>query len=180
MRIVISGTHGTGKSTLAHSLAARWPAPITVVDEPYEALQDDGHEFELPPSPEDYRLMLEHSISSLCAADISGDVIFDRSPLDFLAYLIAVGEDPWVGVDPARLRAAFATLDLVVIAPIAPDAERVLPRAEHRGLRRRANEALLDLIDDDPMDAWSDTPVLELTGPPSGWLALAMRALPRR
>ena len=32
------------------------------------------------------------------------------------------------------------------------------------GLRARMNDALLELVYDDPLDAWGDIPVLELNG----------------
>jgi broad-specificity NMP kinase len=44
MRIGISGTHGTGKTTLAEALAARLPGYVTA-DEPYYLLEEEGCEF---------------------------------------------------------------------------------------------------------------------------------------
>lgn len=47
---------------------------------------------------------------------------------------------------------------------ILPSA-RVLPTAEMPGLRSRMNDALLELAYGDPLNAWADIPVLELSGP---------------
>ena len=47
MRIGISGTHGTGKTTLAGALCARLPGHV-VADEPYYLLEEEGHEFGFP------------------------------------------------------------------------------------------------------------------------------------
>ncbi len=44
MRAGISGTHGTGKTTLAEALCARLPGHVTV-DEPYYLLEEEGYEF---------------------------------------------------------------------------------------------------------------------------------------
>ena len=52
MRVGISGTHGTGKTTLAGELSARLPGHVTA-DEPYYLLEEQGHEFEFPPSPQE-------------------------------------------------------------------------------------------------------------------------------
>ena len=47
MRIGVSGTHGTGKTTLVGELCARLPGH-TSIDEPYVLLKEDGYEFEFP------------------------------------------------------------------------------------------------------------------------------------
>ena len=56
MRVGISGTHGTGKTTLAGALCAHLPGHVTA-DEPYYLLEEEGHEFGFPPSLEDYRAL---------------------------------------------------------------------------------------------------------------------------
>ncbi|XTZ15364.1 AAA family ATPase [Micromonospora echinospora] len=174
MRIGISGTHGTGKTTLAEALCGHLPGHI-VADEPYHLLEEEGHEFQFPPSLEDYRTMLARSVRSLYAS--SSQMVFDRTPLDYLAYLAAAGADPSDEVDGATLRPAFARLDLLVITVITPETEQVLPAAELPGLRARTNDALLELVYNDPVDAWADTPVLELSGPLDGRLDAVLAAL---
>ena len=47
MRVGISGTHGTGKTTLAEALCARLPGHVAA-DEPYHLLEEDGYEFGFP------------------------------------------------------------------------------------------------------------------------------------
>ena len=44
MRIAISGTHFSGKSTLVEALSEALPQ-YTIVEEPYYLLQEEGHEF---------------------------------------------------------------------------------------------------------------------------------------
>ncbi|XVU29938.1 ATP/GTP-binding protein [Actinoplanes sp. CA-054009] len=164
MRIAISGTHGTGKTTLGEALCARLPGHV-MADEPYYLLEEQGHECDFPPSAEDYRAMIGCSVRSLLAPPSPHGTVFDRSPLDYLAYLAASGADPVEQADPAELRRAFATLDLLVVTVITPETERILPGTELPGLRTRMNDALLELVYDDPFDAWADLPVLELSGP---------------
>jgi predicted ATPase len=162
MRVGISGAHGTGKTTLAEALCAQLPGHV-VADEPYYLLEEQGYEFGFPPSPEDFRALLDCSVRSLAAARL--DVIFDRTPLDYLAYLAAIGTGLVDEDSVATLGPAFASLDLLVITPITAETERVLPAADQPALRERMNEALLKLVYDDPVEAWADVPVLELTGP---------------
>jgi 5-methylcytosine-specific restriction endonuclease McrA len=64
MRVGISGTHGTGKTTLAQALCAHLPGHVAA-DEPYYLLEAEGYEFGFPPSPEDYRALLARSVRSL-------------------------------------------------------------------------------------------------------------------
>ncbi|MEV0731210.1 AAA family ATPase [Polymorphospora sp. NPDC050346] len=176
MRVGISGTHGTGKTTLVEALCAHLPGHVAA-DEPYYLLEEEGYEFQFPPSPEDYRALLTRSVRSLCSPPAPSGTIFDRTPLDYLAYLAATGADPAEEGDAALLRPAFASLDLLVVTVITPETERVMPAAELPGLRSRMNDALLELAYDDPLDAWEDTPVLELSGPLDGRLATVLAAL---
>jgi AAA domain len=176
MMVGISGTHGTGKTTLAGALCARLPDHV-VADEPYYLLEEQGYEFGFPPSPEDYRALLACSLRSLSSPPLLPGVVFDRTPLDYLAYLAATGADPPAEGGPASLRPAFARLDLLVITPITAETERVLPAAELPGLRSRMNDALLELVYGDPLNAWADIPVLELTGPLDRRLDAVLAAL---
>ena len=164
MRVGISGTHGTGKTTLAAALCARLPGHA-LADEPYYLLEEEGHEFGFPPSLEDYRALLACSVRSLSAPSLPSAIVLDRTPLDYLAYLAATGADPLAEAGAVVLRRAFARLDLLVITPITPETEQALPAAELPRLRAAMNDALLELVYDDPLSAWADIPVLELGGP---------------
>jgi hypothetical protein len=167
MRVGISGTHGTGKTTLAQALCGCLPGHV-IADEPYYLLEEEGYELAFPPSLEDYRALLARSVRSLTLPPLLPGVIFDRTPLDYLSYLAATGADPSDEADAAALRPAFATLDLLVITPITPETEQVLPAAEMPGLRLDMNDTLLKLVYDDPLNAWEDIPVLELSVPLDG------------
>ncbi|AVT35817.1 AAA family ATPase [Plantactinospora sp. BB1] len=181
MRVGISGTHGTGKTTLVEALCAHLAGHVAA-DEPYYLLEEEGYEFQFPPSLEDYRALLVRSVRSLRSSSPSpspppSGMIFDRTPLDYLAYLAATGADPSEEADVSTLRPAFASLDLLVVTVVTPETEEVLPAAELPGLRSRMNDALLELAYDDPLDAWAETPILELTGPLDGRLNVVLAAL---
>jgi hypothetical protein len=176
MRIGISGTHGTGKTTLAEALCACLPGHITA-DEPYYLLEGEGYEFEFPPSPEDYRALLARSVRSLTSPPLLRRIILDRTPLDYLAYMAATGAGPQAETGTAALQSAFGSLDLLVITPITPETEQLLPPAEMPRLRSQMNDALLELVYDDPLNAWGDIPMLELSGPPDGRLDAVLAAL---
>jgi predicted ATPase len=176
MRVGISGTHGTGKTTLAQALCAHLPGHVAA-DEPYYLLEAEGYEFGFPPSPEDYRALLARSVRSLSSPPLLAGVVFDRTPLDYLAYMAATGADLPGEDSAAALQPAFASLDLLVITLITPETEQVLPTAELPRLRAEMNDSLLELVYDDPLNAWEDIPVLELSGPLGGRLDAVLAAL---
>ena len=147
-----------------------------MADEPYYLLEEEGHEFGFPPSLEDYRALLARSVQSL-SAPLPPAIVFDRTPLDYLAYMAAIGADPADEASAAALQPAFASLDLLVITLITAETEQVLPAAEMPGLRSRMNDALVELVHRDPLNAWADIPVLELDGPLDGRLSAVLAAL---
>ena len=99
MSLALTGTHASGKTTLAERLTRPLPN-YTIIDEPWYLLESQGHHFSDPPTPEDFELQLACSLDTIEAA--TGHCIFDRSPIDFLAYLLAglghtaVDFDRWI------------------------------------------------------------------------------------
>jgi AAA domain len=164
MRIGISGTHGTGKTTLAEALCAHLPGHVTA-EEPYHLLEEEGYEFEFPPSLDDYRAMLTRSVRTLSSPSPLHAVVFDRTPLDYLAYLAATGADAEPEADAAAIQSAVATLDLLVLTVITPETERALPTPELPRLRSAMNDALLEIVNSDPLDLSRDVPLQVLDGP---------------
>jgi hypothetical protein len=163
MRIAISGTHVTGKSTLGEALSEELPQ-YAAVEEPYYQLEEDGHEFSLHPSLEDFELQLERSIENL--EEAATNIIFDRCPADILAYLLthedadAFNIDGWL----ARIQRAVATLDLVVFVPIEEPDRIVLPVSQGTAYRQRVDEKLQEIVLDNIFHF--DVDVLEVSGSP--------------
>jgi predicted ATPase len=111
MRIAVSGTHCCGKTTLvdefllAHQEFAHEP-------EPYAVLQDDhGEVFAAEPSADDFYHQLEFNVSRLRRYSSGDRVIYERSPADFLAYLLALNE---LGRDADALQLANSSLGIGV------------------------------------------------------------------
>lgn len=89
MRIAISGSHSLGKSTVVNDWVAKHPG-FTREEEPYRALSLHGP-YEILFRHESTKLhngiQLYYNISRVhryCAS--SDDVIFDRAPVDYIAY----------------------------------------------------------------------------------------------
>lgn len=162
MRIAISGSHRTGKSTLVSELAALMPT-YTTVDEPYHLMEEDGHEFSHPPSIDDFEAQLERSIHEM--GEAGSEALFDRCPLDLLAY-IAVHDDAegfcfedWL----PRVRDAVETLDLVVFVPIE-ERDRIAfsTSDDDAEMRTAVDETLRELLVEDPYELGAR--VLEVRG----------------
>jgi adenylate kinase family enzyme len=185
VRIAVSGAHGTGKSTLIADLARNLPG-YAVAEESYYALVAEGHAFAAQPSREELELLLERSCTTLVAND-APNLLLDRCPADYLGYLVAA-PGPLSDVLARwfeRASAAMSTLDLVVFVPIE-DPDRIDPSAiEHRWLRRRADDALREIVVE---DTWGFVPSsLEVSGLPDervarvlAWISEATPPVPTK
>lgn len=176
MRIAVSGTHFSGKSTLVEELSVALPGYSTV-EEPSYLLEEEGYEFADPPSVEDFELQLARSITSLEARE--SNVIFDRCPADFLGYLLthpdaeAFELEAWL----PRVRAAIETLDLIVFVPIEGRDRIALPRSQDPHFRVQVDEELNELLLENSLGL--DVEVLQVTGTPHGRLRQVMAHLRR-
>ena len=172
MRIAFCGTHRTGKTTLVEAVSSLLPG-YEVIDEPYRALEEAGHEFSDPPSVEDFEAQLRMSIELVTRAP--ANALLDRCPLDFVAYAQALDED--FDVDDWRdaIGDAMPRLDLLVVVPIETPDRIALPA--HEDARRRVDRRLQELTLD---DAWGlEVETLEVTGRLDDRVALVMRAYHR-
>jgi hypothetical protein len=151
MRIVVSGSHAVGKSTLVSDFALRHPE-YEVLGDPYESLSDEAG----AATPAGFLQQLRLSAARL--RDSSGrDLIAERGPLDFLAYLTAVDRlgraDLGHVLEHAQEVALEATdgIDLVVVVPVGDGAGIGVPAEEDPELRLAMDAELLELVDDLPL-----------------------------
>ena len=174
MRIAISGTHATGKSTLVDELVRRLDG-FVAIPELYYLLEDEGHVYADEPTFDDLDLLFERSVEALttCRADRA---LFDRSPADYLAYLAALAPDADLRAHVAAAREALGSVDLVVFVPIErPD---VLAVTEAPRLRRRVDRILREMLVE---QSWGfDRPVVEVHGSPEERAHQVMACLPQR
>ncbi len=92
MRIAVSGTHFMGKSTLINDFVKVHPE-FRVEIEPYYKLQEIKEvELSLEPSLESCLEQLDYSIEQLNQCKNEKNVIFDRCPLDNIAYAMCAAE----------------------------------------------------------------------------------------
>lgn len=181
MRIALSGTHCSGKTTLAQDFAAAHREYVHI-PEPYELL---GEVYE-DPSVDDFHRQLEVSVETLRAYALGANAIAERSPLDFVAYILALhdlrrGGRAFPPIEPAIALAAagLAHVDLLVVLPLHDSDGIVCPGEEDVGLRDAMNERLLELITTDEFDLLSGGKirVIEVEGSPRRRLAAVERAV---
>ena len=147
MRIAISGSHLVGKTTLAEALTDVLPSH-DLVPEPYYLLEEDGYEFGEVPSIHDFERQLERSFE--CIEKSGTNVVFDRSPLDILGYLVTHRDaevfqlEDWL----PGVRKSVAKLDLIVFVPVEDPDRVAVPRPQAR-LRAEVDSVLRDIIVDD-------------------------------
>lgn len=162
MRIVVSGTHASGKSTLIADFAAAHPG-YRVLPDPFELL-DEATEADSAAFVAQLRLSAAR-LTRLAPAD---DVIAERGPLDFLAYLDALDAlgrsgraSDLVRAGADATREAMARVDLlVVLAPVGIG----VPAEEDPALRAAMDDALREFADDP--DLTGGARVIELSGSP--------------
>jgi GTPase SAR1 family protein len=147
MRIAITGAHKVGKTSLINELREAFP-DYEFKAEPYYELEEQGFSFSEVPTGAEYLTLLKHSIEQLTS---SGDnVVFDRCPVDILAYVQAEDEldssdlQSWYN----KVKEVMKEIDILVFIPVEkPDligcAKSDLPK-----LRLIVNEILYDWVRD--------------------------------
>ena len=149
MRLGITGSHATGKSVLAGGLRSLL-RNYTFVDEAYVHLLEEGHEFGARPTIDDIESQLERSIE-LIRSTPDPNVVFERCPVDYVAYLAALRAD----ADTLRhwfeaSRQALASFDAVIFVPVERPDRIAVTSAELPKLRRLVHAQLRrGLVDDE-------------------------------
>ena len=178
MRIAVSGTHCTGKSTLIDEFLTGHP-DFTHEPEPYTVMVEDlGEEFAETPCGEDFHRQLEFNIARLKQHQSEEQIIFERSPIDFLAYIDALDSEPVERIIPLILD-ALQHLDLIVYLPL--DDRIDVPDSEYPKLRKAVDRRLNAIFREDEFGIISanNVAVVEAEGSTAQRLHLLEEAITR-
>ena len=145
---------------LAEALVEALPS-YDLVPEPYRLLEEEGHECGEMPSLEDFERQLERSFQ--CVEESGPTVVFDRCPLDIVAYLQTHEDAEWFDLENwmPRIREHVAALDVIVFVPVEEPDRIAVPRSQAR-LRTAVDAVLRDIVLDDAYGLKVD--VIEVTG----------------
>lgn len=168
MRIVVSGTHASGKSTLISDFALRHP-DFTVLPDPFDLIDEAWDQ----PSETAFARQLRVAAQRLAPGEVAGNVIAERGPLDFLAYMLALhevtgapGSSELIERSAIVTAEALAHVDLLVVLPLDSADAIDVGADEDPELRSAMNDVLMELVDD-PDLVGSRLKVAEVVGSPS-------------
>ena len=160
MRVAVSGSHGTGKSTLIAAWLERRP-DFAHEPEAFEVLGDEVEMEDEGPTADGLRLLLAHTVSTLDRYATDVPVVFERSPVDYLAYAAASRSWPrgasaaFLEASVPLVRRSLAHLDLIAYLPVV--AGGPAPRSgEDARFRKRVDRALARALLDDEYDLFGD------------------------
>ena len=160
MRIAVTGSHNSGKSTIIELLSESFSNYI-IYDEPYYLLLEDGYEIPAPPSLDEYRVMLEKSLE-LIGEEKNEDVFFDRSPVDLLAYTLV--SDNYGEIDEDKyfdeVKKSIESLDALFYLPIEDIVTQNASLDEYFELREEVDIMIERIIN----DLAGNTPVIQFSG----------------
>jgi AAA domain len=158
MRIAVSGTHSSGKSTLIEEFLRVQPEYFHE-PEPYEALVEEyGEEFCSELSIDDFYRQLEFNVERLRQHKRGEWVIYERCPVDFLAYILALKDLKMERVDDIFLEKiirmvldAIQHLDLIIFLPLNEE----IYADENPKLQRTVDDRLSSIFSGDEFDVVS-------------------------
>ena len=111
MKIAITGAHRVGKTTLAEKLQEHLPG-YTFKTEPYYELEESGYIFSQRPDVDDFIKQFDLSIKQITKS--GSNTIFDRCPIDILAYIHAVDETKDIRSFFDKAQTIITGIDLLV------------------------------------------------------------------
>jgi len=162
VRIAVSGTHCTGKSTLideflrVHRDFVHEPEPYTVLVEEF------GEEFSAEPCVEDFMRQLEFNIDRLKQHERGERVIYERCPIDFLAYVECVSPTTPI---LSEVLENMQRLEMILYLPI--DNTIDAGDEEFPKLRKAVDRRLSEIYNEDDLGiiTAANLVVVEATGP---------------
>lgn len=158
MKIAVSGTHASGKSTLIELFLLAHPE-FAHEPEPWQQMRDQGEDFAAEATAEAIQRQLAFSLERL-AENTDPQVIFERCPVDFLAYLLALGADELAQEALAEVREAQARLDAIVFLPLDRAQPIQVSEREDPQLRAAVDQHLNELLREDAWDLLASGPRL--------------------
>lgn len=173
MRIAVSGTHFIGKSTLIDDFIKKYPQYRSTIEPYYQLLDEKSMTPSLEPDLDSILEQLDYSIDQLHEHGSEENIIFDRCPVDFIAYAMCALEQDEVDIYETEIaerfldvKKALNNLDLIVFLPITK--EHIIDYTEENpAYRKAADKCFKTIYRDDIYDIfprYGHPKVIELWG----------------
>lgn len=172
MRIAVSGTHFIGKSTLIEDFVNAHPEYNTEI-EPYYHTDDQEMDLSLEPTIESLIEQLDYSIEQLNRCANKTNIIFDRCPIDFIAYALCTLKKDGIDIHDSeiserfpQIKEALKHLDFIVFLPITKE-HRMEYTEENPTYRQAADRSFKKIYRDDICDIfprYGHPKIIELCG----------------
>ncbi len=175
MRIAVSGTHFMGKSTLIEDFIRIHPDYRGEI-ESYLKLQDEKEmELALEPSLDSLMEQLDYSIKQLNKYANERNIIFDKCPIDYIAYAMYVADQDLIDINDSevferfdQVKEALNNLDLIVFIPMTKE-HHVEYTEENPHHRKMVDKYFKEIYRDDLYDlfpSYDHPKIIEIYGDP--------------
>jgi len=160
MRIAVSGTHFIGKSTLIEDFVKRHPNYKSEIEPYYNYNMENekSMELSLEPSIDSLLEQLDYNINQLNECKNEKNVIFDRCPVDFIAYSMCALDEDNVDINDSEIserfddiKTALNSLDLILFLPINKE-NSIVYTEENPAYRKLADKCFKKIYRDDVCD----------------------------
>lgn len=155
MKLAITGTHRVGKTTLAEKLAETLTEYV-IKPKPFYELEESGAVFSEIPTVDDFLEQLNHSIRQAYTKE--DNLIFDRSPIDLLAYIHVLDRAKNIQSLYHEVREAIKQIDMLIFIPIETPDIIECAASDLPSLRIQVNDIVQEWIGD------FDIEVIEVKG----------------
>jgi hypothetical protein len=173
MRIAVSGTHFLGKSTLIDDFIKHHSEYTQEIEPYYKILEERTLESSLEPSLESSIEQLNYSIKQISSLANQKNVIFDRCPVDFIAYAMCALEQDAIEIYESAIaeyfpdiKEALNNLDLIVFIPLCKE-NSIEYTEENPVYRKMADKYFKQIYRDDVCDIfprYNHPRIIEITG----------------
>lgn len=173
MRIAVSGTHFIGKSTLIDDFIKAHPDYRCEIEPYYKLQEEKAMELSLEPSLDSLLEQLDYSIEQLNQCSNEANIIFDRCPVDFIAYAMCIVDQDLIDINDSEIaerfpqvKEALNNLDLIVFLPITKE-HFIEYTEENPNYRRAADKCFKKIYRDDVYDifpSYGHPKIIEIWG----------------
>ena len=173
MRMAVSGTHFMGKTTLIEDFIKKHSNYKYEIEPYYKLEEEQTMELSLKPSLESLHEQFDYSIELLNKHKNERAIIFDKCPIDFIAYSMGVLDQGATDINDSEIserfpevKEALNNLDLIVFLPITKE-HLIEYTEENPAYRKTVDQFFKKIYRDDIFDifpSYNHPKIIEIWG----------------